>query len=53
MVKMYKKDFHSFENFTKYEKLIDPITNKMYFEKDCIEDIKKNVFTNESIIFYG
>ena len=53
MVKMYKKDFHSFENFTKYEELIDPITNKIYFEEDSIDDIKKDVFTNESIIFYG
>ena len=53
MVKMFKEDFHTFENFTKYEKWIYPLTDKMHFKRNNLKDIEENVFANESLIFYG
>lgn len=52
MVEMFEENLHSFENFTKYEKWIHTITNKMYFEENSIKNIKENVLTDESWVFY-
>lgn len=53
MVKMFKEDFHTFENLSKYEKSVYPLTNKMYFKRNYLKDIEENVFTNDSLVFYG
>lgn len=53
MVKMYKENISSFENITKYEKLIYSSTNQIYFKTYSRGDIEKDVFTIEWRVFYG